>query len=142
MAKAPSLAARLAAVAAQPNTSPYQMTAPANQDSQQVAEPQFAAAPAPVKAAEPIAPAPVFAPPNFAMPVAQKAKARDGRVMVAGYFSPELSRSLRILAAERDVTVQHLVGESKTRIRAEAPSRPRGDLKTCPHADRSTVPPV
>jgi hypothetical protein len=104
MAKAPSLAARLAAVAAQPNTNPYQMTAPANQDSQQVAEPQFA--PAPVAQAEPMAAAPVFAPPNFAMPVPQKAKARDGRVMVAGYFSPELSRSLRILAAERDVTVQ------------------------------------
>ncbi|MCE2889521.1 ribbon-helix-helix domain-containing protein [Aquidulcibacter sp.] len=127
MAKAPSLAARLAAVAAQPNTSPYQMTAPANQDSQQVAEPQFAAAPAPVKAAEPIAPAPVFAPPNFAMPVAQKAKARDGRVMVAGYFSPELSRSLRILAAERDVTVQHLVGEGLDFVLRHYGKHPMGE---------------
>lgn len=127
MAKAPSLAARLAAVAAQPNTSPYQMTAPANQDSQQVAEPQFATAPAPVKAAEPIAPAPVFAPPNFAMPVAQKAKARDGRVMVAGYFSPELSRSLRILAAERDVTVQHLVGEGLDFVLRHYGKHPMGE---------------
>ena len=127
MAKAPSLAARLAAVAAQPNTSPYQMTAPANQDSQQVAEPQFAAAPAPVKAAEPIAPAPVFAPPSFAMPVAQKAKARDGRVMVAGYFSPELSRSLRILAAERDVTVQHLVGEGLDFVLRHYGKHPMGE---------------
>ena len=127
MAKAPSLAARLAAVAAQPNTSPYQMTAPANQDSQQVAEPQFAAAPAPVMAAEPIAPAPVFAPPNFAMPVPQKAKARDGRVMVAGYFSPELSRSLRILAAERDVTVQHLVGEGLDFVLRHYGKHPMGE---------------
>ncbi|HCP64214.1 MAG TPA: hypothetical protein DIU09_06465 [Hyphomonadaceae bacterium] len=103
------------------------MTAPANQDSQQVAEPQFAAAPAPVKAAEPIAPAPVFAPPNFAMPVAQKAKARDGRVMVAGYFSPELSRSLRILAAERDVTVQHLVGEGLDFVLRHYGKHPMGE---------------
>jgi hypothetical protein len=125
MAKAPSLAARLAAVAAQPNTNPYQMTAPANQDSQQVAEPQFA--PAPVAQAEPMAAAPVFAPPNFAMPVPQKAKARDGRVMVAGYFSPELSRSLRILAAERDVTVQHLVGEGLDFVLRHYGKHPMGE---------------
>ena len=125
MAKAPSLAARLAAVAAQPNTNPYQMTAPANQDSQQVAEPQFA--PAPVAMAEPVAPAPVFAPPSFAMPVPQKAKARDGRVMVAGYFSPELSRSLRILAAERDVTVQHLVGEGLDFVLRHYGKHPMGE---------------
>ncbi|MFN9008668.1 MAG: ribbon-helix-helix domain-containing protein [Hyphomonadaceae bacterium] len=125
MAKAPSLAARLAAVAAQPNTSPYQMTAPANQDSQQVAEPQFV--PAPVAIAEPMAAAPVFAPPNFAMPVPQKAKARDGRVMVAGYFSPELSRSLRILAAERDVTVQHLVGEGLDFVLRHYGKHPMGE---------------
>ena len=125
MAKAPSLAARLAAVAAQPNTSPYQMTAPANQDSQQAAEPQFA--PAPVAMAEPMAAAPVFAPPNFAMPVPQKAKARDGRVMVAGYFSPELSRSLRILAAERDVTVQHLVGEGLDFVLRHYGKHPMGE---------------
>ncbi len=127
MAKAPSLAARLAAVAAQPNTNPYQMTAPANQDSQQVAEPQFATAPAPVVTAEPMAPAPVFAPPNFAMPAPQKAKARDGRVMVAGYFSPELSRSLRILAAERDVTVQHLVGEGLDFVLRHYGKHPMGE---------------
>ncbi len=125
MAKAPSLAARLAAVAAQPNTSPYQMTAPANQDSQQVAEPQFV--PAPVAIAEPMAAAPVFAPPNFAMPVPQKAKARYGRVMVAGYFSPELSRSLRILAAERDVTVQHLVGEGLDFVLRHYGKHPMGE---------------
>lgn len=125
MAKAPSLAARLAAVAAQPNTSPYQMTTPANQDSQQVAEPQFA--PAPVAMAEPMAPAPVFAAPNFAMPAPQKAKARDGRVMVAGYFSPELSRSLRILAAERDVTVQHLVGEGLDFVLRHYGKHPMGE---------------
>ncbi|MEY3233860.1 MAG: hypothetical protein RL230_1131 [Pseudomonadota bacterium] len=125
MAKAPSLAARLAAVAAQPNTNPYQMTAPANQDSQQAAEPQFA--PAPAAIAEPMAPAPVFAPPNFAMPVPQKVKARDGRVMVAGYFSPELSRSLRILAAERDVTVQHLVGEGLDFVLRHYGKHPMGE---------------
>jgi hypothetical protein len=101
------------------------MTAPANQDSQQVAEPQFA--PAPVAIAEPMAAAPVFAPPNFAMPVAQKAKARDGRVMVAGYFSPELSRSLRILAAERDVTVQHLVGEGLDFVLRHYGKHPMGE---------------
>jgi hypothetical protein len=31
--------------------------------------------------------------------------------MVAGYFSPELAKAIKMLAAEREVTVQALVGE-------------------------------
>lgn len=39
------------------------------------------------------------------------AKARAGKTMVAGYFSPELAKAIKMLAAEREVTVQALVGE-------------------------------
>lgn len=39
------------------------------------------------------------------------APARRGKVMVAGYFSPELARAVKIAAAEEGVTVQALVGE-------------------------------
>lgn len=39
------------------------------------------------------------------------AKARVGKTMLAGYFSAEAARSVRILAAERGVTVQALIGE-------------------------------
>lgn len=39
------------------------------------------------------------------------AKARVGKTMLAGYFSAEAARAVRILAAEEDVTVQALIGE-------------------------------
>lgn len=39
------------------------------------------------------------------------AKARVGKTMLAGYFSAEAARSVRILAAEQGVTVQALIGE-------------------------------
>ena len=38
--------------------------------------------------------------------------ARQGKKGVVGYFSPELSRSLNVLAAEEDTSVQALMGEA------------------------------
>ncbi len=37
--------------------------------------------------------------------------AREGKVMIAGYFSAELARAVKIAAAEEGVTVQYLIGE-------------------------------
>lgn len=39
------------------------------------------------------------------------AKARRGKKMVGGYFSPECARAVKMLAVERGVTVQHIIGE-------------------------------
>lgn len=38
--------------------------------------------------------------------------ARQGKKGVVGYFTPELSRSLNVLAAEEDTRVQALMGEA------------------------------
>ena len=121
MAKAPSLAARLAAVAAQPTGAAF---ATSNSVAAEIAaqpEQPFQ----PPLAAEPRVQ--TYAPPSFALPSAAKPKARDGRVMVAGYSSPELSRSLRILAAERDVTIQHLVGEGLDFVLRHYGKHPMGE---------------
>lgn len=40
------------------------------------------------------------------------AKNREGKKGVAGFFSPELSRALNILAIEEGTTVQALMGEA------------------------------
>ncbi len=37
---------------------------------------------------------------------------RQGKKVVSGHFSPELSRSLNMLAVEQDKTVQGLLGEA------------------------------
>ena len=37
---------------------------------------------------------------------------RQGKRMIGGHFSPELSRELNILAAEQGVSVQALLGEA------------------------------
>lgn len=41
-----------------------------------------------------------------------KAKAREGKKAIVGYFSEDMSRQLRMIAVEEDVTVQALVGEA------------------------------
>lgn len=45
-------------------------------------------------------------------PASTKAKAREGKKAIVGYFSEDLSRQLRMLAIEEGVTVQGLVGEA------------------------------
>ena len=37
---------------------------------------------------------------------------REGKSNVTGYFDPTVKRQLRILAAERDTTIQALLGEA------------------------------
>ena len=62
-------------------------------------------APAPVTPAEPAAPEPARAP-------AARAKAREGKKPVIGYFSEDLSRELRMLSAMEGRTMQALLGEA------------------------------
>jgi hypothetical protein len=41
-----------------------------------------------------------------------RAKARMGKRAVVGYFSPELARTLNVMATERDTTLQAILGEA------------------------------
>jgi hypothetical protein len=41
-----------------------------------------------------------------------RAKARVGKRALVGYFSPDLSRTLNMMATERDTTLQAILGEA------------------------------
>ncbi len=41
-----------------------------------------------------------------------RAKARENKRAVVGYFSPELQRALNVMAVERDTTLQAILGEA------------------------------
>jgi hypothetical protein len=41
-----------------------------------------------------------------------RAKARENKRAVVGYFSPELQRTLNVMAVERDTTLQAILGEA------------------------------
>lgn len=45
-------------------------------------------------------------------PVSTRAKARVGKHAVVGYYSTELSTTLNVMAAERRMTVQAILGEA------------------------------
>ena len=89
----------------------------------QAAEP----APAPASAPNPAAPRPVRARKAAEPPVAAPAKARVGKTMVAGYFSPEMARAVKLLAVERGVTVQALIGEALDLVLRQAGKHPMGE---------------
>lgn len=99
MTSRPSLAARLARVAENlpPMPEPTPRTIP-------VKAPPLAKSPAPSATVQRVA----QAEPG---PSATIAKARTGKTMIAGYFSPEMARAVKMLAVERGVTVQALIGE-------------------------------
>lgn len=52
------------------------------------------------------------APALAASPSSTRAKARIGKRALVGYFSPELSRTLNVMATERDSTLQAILGEA------------------------------
>jgi hypothetical protein len=60
-------------------------------------------------------------------PVVAPAKARIGKTMVAGYFSPEMARAVKLLAVERGVTVQALIGEAQDLVLRQAGKHPMGE---------------
>ncbi len=112
----PSLAQRLAAVAG-PQVNPTAViareAAPAPEPSTAVQAPRIKAKPTPVPAPQPVVPA--------------TAKARDGKTMVAGYFSPQMAKAVKLLAVERDVTVQALIGEGLDAVLHKYGKHPMGE---------------
>ena len=98
MSPRPSLASRLAAAAGAP-TSPLSPSG--------------------------IAQAPEPAAPRAA--VSAPAKARQGKTMIAGYFSPDLARAIKILAVERGVSVQALIGEGLDAVLRQHQRHPFGE---------------
>jgi hypothetical protein len=47
--------------------------------------------------------------------------------MVAGYFSPEMARAVKLLAVERGVTVQALIGEALDLVLRQGGKHPMGE---------------
>ena len=78
--------------------------------------------PSPAIALMPEAPKPA----DSAVPRATR-QDRAGKKMVGGHFSVELSRSINILAAERDTTVQALVGEALDLLMRHYGKHPLGE---------------
>ena len=50
--------------------------------------------------------------PTIVSAASTRAKARVGKRAVGGYFSPELARTLNVMATERDTTLQAILGEA------------------------------
>jgi hypothetical protein len=55
--------------------------------------------------------APPLAEPSQATP-SRVRKPREGKRLVGGYFSPELSRAMNMLSAEQGISIQALLGEA------------------------------
>ena len=56
-----------------------------------------------------------------------KAKAREGKKAIVGYFSADMSRQLRMMAVEEETTVQALVGEALDLLLRARGKRPFGE---------------
>ena len=54
-------------------------------------------------------------------------KPREGKKMVGGYFSQELSRGINVLAAEQGTSVQALVGEALDDLMRKHGKHPFGE---------------
>lgn len=110
----PSLADRLAAVAGPPPQPAAVIEREAKAATALQAprvKPQAVAKPAPVA---------TNAAPNAA-------KARDGKTMIAGYFSPQMAKAVKLLAVERDITVQALIGEALDMVLHKNGKHPMGE---------------
>lgn len=110
----PSLAERLAAVAG-PQVQPAAIIAreAAPEPSTVVQAPRVKPKPVAVVAPQPV---------TDATP-----KARDGKTMIAGYFSPQMAKAVKLLAVERDTTVQALIGEGLDAILHKYGKHPMGE---------------
>jgi hypothetical protein len=112
----PSLAERLAAVAGPP-------AQPSALIEKEIAQLDTARATA-IQAPRVKKPAAVVAP---VPEIVTSPKARDGKVMVAGYFSPQMAKAVKLLAVERDTTVQALIGEGLDTILHKYGKHPMGE---------------
>jgi hypothetical protein len=52
---------------------------------------------------------------------------RVGKTMIAGYFTRDMVRAVKVLAAERGVTVQALIGEGLDLVLERAGKTPLGE---------------
>ncbi len=82
------------------------------------------APPKPVFASEPQLAAPVAAPVVATRVVP---RARQDKTMIAGYFTPDLARAVKMLAVERGVTVQALIGEGLDDVLRKHGKHPLGE---------------
>jgi hypothetical protein len=120
----PSLAARLAQVA--------EPAAPAPAFASAVSPPisevsPTARTPKTARAARPDTPQRNASIAEVAPTAPVQAKARAGKIMVAGYFTQEMARAVKLLAVERGVTVQSLIGEGLDLILRKAGKHPMGE---------------
>jgi hypothetical protein len=56
-----------------------------------------------------------------------RSAARQGKKAVSAYFSPEVSRSLNVLAAENGITLQALLGEAIDLLMRQYGKHPFGE---------------
>jgi len=64
------------------------------------------------------------------LPAEQRAgdrPSRQGKKVVSGHFSPELSRALNVLAAEQGTTLQALIGEALDLLMRQYDKHPFGE---------------
>ena len=60
-------------------------------------------------------------------PKSRKAKAREGKVAIVGYFSPELSIRLNVIKAQERKTTQALLGEAIDLLLIQHGQSPAGE---------------
>lgn len=111
-----SLADRLAAVAG-PQIQP---SAIIQKEAEPAAKPQ-ASKTSVVKAV------PRAAEPAAAATPAAMSPARVGKTMIAGYFTPQMAKAVKLLAVERDTTVQALIGEGLDAVLHKYGKHPMGE---------------
>jgi hypothetical protein len=92
------------------------------------ATPAQAAAPAPRVKATP-APAPVAAPapPPEPAPVSTRPVSREGRKQIAGFFSPDMSLAMHMLARRQGRSLQALMAEAFNDVLRKHGESPIGD---------------
>lgn len=73
------------------------------------------------------APAPAGAAPDQESPSAAKPLARTGKKAVSGYFSPDVSRGLHLLALEQGSSLQALMGEAFDELMRKYGKHPFGE---------------
>ncbi len=54
-------------------------------------------------------------------------KPREGKKLIGGYYTPELSRAVSILAAEQGVSIQALLGEALDDVLRKHGKHPFGE---------------
>ncbi|MFK3890629.1 ribbon-helix-helix domain-containing protein [Sphingomonas sp. NPDC079357] len=92
------------------------------------ATPPPAAAPAPrVKTAPAPAPAAVSAPSPEPVPVSTRPVSREGRKQIAGFFSPDMSLAMHMLARRQGRSLQALMAEAFNDVLRKHGESPIGD---------------